>query len=461
MTETMEPEIVQQFERGLPNSPEAEICLLASMMLDKGVRTECLSMICRDDFFSTDYQIIFDVMASLAQREKPIDAVIVFEELVKRQLLEEIGGKGVIAQILGAVPSSAHGTHYAGIVKEKSVLRGVIDAANKMLQAAYAPMLGDAAEKIIDTASMRLAELASAGSRANSTKQLRDILPTVRERLASIDDLDLIQTGLAPLDQIIGGIGKGEMWLLAGRPSMGKSLASKQIARNVAKEGIGVAVFAREERAIGVAGNIWSSEAYVENRKIRVPRELADRDWDKLEAAQKRLHELPIFINDKLKTLAEIRSETASLVARKGVQLVIVDHIGKVQAGGRTDYERASLASNGIADMIHDLGVAGLIPVQLNRSIEGERKRGTNARPSLSDLRSTGELEQDADGVLLLHREDYYRINEPGYAPDHEVEINVAKMRGGERGAVARLHALLPFLTFADQSETPQLWEKP
>src|SRR5918992_5486030 len=219
MSQLIDPSIARQFDRLPPHSIEAEMCLLASMMLDKDVVGQCVQIVDRDAFYQADHQILFDIVVKLYEQNRPIDAVIVREELAKRQLLEEVGGSAYLAQILSTVPSSAHGAHYAGIVREKALLRQLIAASNDILRDAYAPH--EQADLVLDKAEKKIFDIAQKKVGGAMTA-MEDVLLEVFEMIESRGQRG-VETGFLDLDDMLNGLQNGEMIIVAARPSMGKA----------------------------------------------------------------------------------------------------------------------------------------------------------------------------------------------------------------------------------------------
>lgn len=441
------PAMTNPFDRLPPSSIEAERCLLASMMLDRGVIPDALAAIGRDDFYQSDHQIIFDALAGLYAADAQIDALVVREELIRRGLFEECGGMAYLAKILDSVPSSAHAPQYAGIVRQKSIWRGLIAAANDALRDGYAAQDEDAAEAVGRTMA-RLAKLMGTGKSLGYTS-LADAVAAAYEQIGA-GEVPLIPTGFRDLDAIVGGIAPGEMLVIGARPSMGKSTLGRQFAVRIARTGYPVGIISLEESIPKMARNLLSSEASVENQRLRRG-ELVEHDWRELAGGVARLSAMPVFMADRAFRPAAIRAVVSRWVERHGVRLVILDYLQRVQAGGKDRFEKVTNASLEISAMLKELGVAGVVMSQLKR--ETDRR---NTRPGMSDLRESGQIEQDADGIALLHREDYYRATDPARASepmDGVAELIIAKWRDAARGKTVKLKSNLRYQRFEDFEE--------
>src|SRR5690348_12171540 len=222
MSQLIDPSLARQFERLPPHSIESEMCLIASMMLDKEMIGQVVQIVDRESFFQADHQILFDLLIKLYEQNRPIDAIILREELVKRQLLDEIGGVAYLAQIIGSVPSAAHGAHYAGIVREKALLRQLISASNDILRDAYAPH--EQADLVLDKAEKKIFEIAQKKV-GNAMVPMEDVLHEVFEMIENRGQRG-VETGFFDLDEMMNGLQNGEMIIVAARPSMGKCLAA-------------------------------------------------------------------------------------------------------------------------------------------------------------------------------------------------------------------------------------------
>jgi replicative DNA helicase len=438
-----------RFDNLPPHSLEAEMCTLSAMMLagdNPAMLASIRASIGRDDFFQADHQIIFDVICACADQNGAVDAMLVREDLIRRELLEEIGGIDYLARILNEVPNAANGAHYAGIVREKATLRRIIGAASDTLRRCYAPMTGEGPD---DIAREFLAELhgvcrgRASQSIVKFDRLLADVMQTRRDGVAT-----RIGTGLRTLDEICGGLPKGGYTILAGRPSMGKSQLGKQVVKNVARSGIAVGIVSCEETLQKIGQNYLSGESGVENNRIAYGN-CDEREWGQIEAAAvPAFTSLPIFATDKPVRLGEVESAITTLVTRYGCELVFVDYLQLIDApGAQTKEQEIAKVSIALKHVFKGLGAAGLVAAQLSRANE----TGTVRRPELRDLRHSGQIEQDGDVILLLHREDYYHYKQRDYAPNHVLEVNVAKNKDGPMGT-ARLHFEGKYQTVKDRA---------
>jgi replicative DNA helicase len=434
MTRLIDPSIARQFDRLPPHSVEAEGCALSALMLcgdDRGTFDLIRAQLRTESFYQADHGIIFDVVCEMADRGKAIDAVLVSQELKRRQLLEDIGGVEYLAHLLRAIPSAAHGPHYAGVVREMAILRGIITASNDALRRCYAPMHGDSAAGIAAAFADELVSLARTGAAAKFCT-LGEALMEVLDAKTSHKS-DRIRTGLADVDDMIGGIPLGEFTLIGGRPSMGKSQIAKQVVLNAAAKGDGpCAVVTIEETRHKVAENALSNLSGVENNRIAYGT-LGPQDWHEISQAEPKLRKLPVFIDDVPLRLDEVTEAVTVAVLKHKCRLVVVDYLQLIDPGSEeTENREITKISRALKGLAKRLNVALIAVCQLNRGNESSGVR----RPTLRDLRGSGSLEQDGDLIILLHREDYYRYTEPGYLPNHRLEAIVAKNKKGCVGTV-------------------------
>lgn len=266
MEQLIDSNISQQFTRLPPAAVEAEMCMLASMMLDRDVVGQIVQILGRDELYQADHQVLFDIIVKLYEQNHPIDAVIVTEELKKRQLLEEVGGVGYIGQILNSVPSSAHGAHYAGIVREKAILRRLIHVSNETLRDAYAPH--EQADLILDKAEKRIFEIAQRKIGGDMVP-LESVLHEVFEMIENRGQRGL-ETLFTDLDDMLNGLQKGEMIIVAARPSMGKTAFSMNMIEAIsADQRLPCAVFSLEMSKQQLAQRMLCSRGDIDSHKLR------------------------------------------------------------------------------------------------------------------------------------------------------------------------------------------------
>jgi replicative DNA helicase len=430
MSQLIESTAASQFDRLPPHSIEAEMCLLASMMLDKEIIGQAVTLVDRDAFYQADHQIIFDVLLKLYEQNRPIDAVIVREELMKRQLLDEIGGSAYLAQILNAVPSAAHGAHYAQIVREKAMLRQLISASNEILRDAYKP--NDQVELVLDRAEksiFAIAEKRISGSMTPLETVLHEVYEMIEDR-----GRRGVETDFHEIDDMLNGLQNGEMIIVAARPSMGKTAFAMNIIENVAaNHRLPVAVFSLEMSKQQLAQRMLCSRAAIDAQKVRKGM-LNAEEYRKLASVVVELSKAPIWVDDSPGlTPLELRAKARRLKMQHDIKLIMLDYMQLMDnPGPESRQQQISEISRSIKAVARELSVPVIALSQLNRS--SEQRDGH--RPRMSDLRESGSIEQDADVVMLLHREDYYNQQNPDFIPDNIAEVIIAKQRNGPTGTV-------------------------
>jgi replicative DNA helicase len=419
-----------QFDRLPPHSIEAEMCLLASMMLDKEMIGEVVQLVDRESFFQTDHQIIYDVLVRLYEHNRAIDAVIVREELLKRQLLEEIGGVQYLAAILNSVPSAAHGKHYAGIVREKALLRQLIAASDDILRSAYAPH--EQADLVLDKAEKKIFDIAQQKV-GGSMVAMEEVLHEVFEMIENRGQRGL-ETGFFELDDMMNGLQNGEMVIVAARPSMGKTAIAMNMIEHIAADSVlPCAVFSLEMSKQQLAQRMLCSRGGIDAHKLRKGM-LTSEEYTKLANVVGELAKAQIWVDDSPGlTPLELRAKARRLKLKHDIKCIMIDYMQLMDnPGPDSRQQQISEISRGIKAVARELNIPVLALSQLNRATEGR----DGHRPRMSDLRESGSIEQDADVVMLLHREDYYRMSEPDFQPDNVAEVIIAKQRNGPTGTV-------------------------
>lgn len=430
MSQLIDPAVARQFDRLPPHSIEAEMCLLASMMLEKEMIGQAVQLIDRESFYQADHQIIYDVLVKLYEMNRPIDSVILFEELVKRQLLDEVGGTAYIAQILNSVPSSAHGMHYAGIVREKAMLRQLIAASNDILRDSYAPY--EQADIVLDKAERRIFEIAQ--KKVGGTMEpMEKVLHEVFEMIENRGQRGLI-TGFHELDDMLNGLQRGEMIIVAARPSMGKTALAMNMVEYIAADlRLPCAVFSLEMSKQQLAQRMLCSRGRIDAHKLRKGM-LNSQEYTTLATVVGELAKAPVWVDDSAGlTPLELRAKARRLKLQHDVKCIMIDYMQLMDnPGPESRQQQISEISRAVKSVARELDIPVICLSQLNRMTEGREGH----RPRMSDLRESGSIEQDADVVMLLHREDYYRMSEQDFQPDNIAEIIVAKQRNGPTGTI-------------------------
>ena len=434
-----------------PHSQEAEVSVLGAILIDNRALNRALEWVKPEDFYRGAHRLIFQAMIDLVDRGEPIDQITLIEIIQSRGQIEGAGGHAGIAALVDSVPTSANVENYARIVREKAVLRRLIEAGNDIVASGLEGT--DDVDAIVDAAQRRIFEVAERRIKGQlvSTREL------VRSSFRIIDQLQerkSLITGVASsftdLDKLTGGFQKSDLIILAARPSMGKTSLALNIAQRAAIDNNRtVAIFSLEMSAMQLVMRMLCSEARVDATRVRSGF-LTREDWGRLPVAAGKISEAPMFIDDTAAlTVTELKAKARRLKNDKGLDLVIVDYLQLMQ--GRRDAERRDLEIGDISRSLKGLAKELEVPVialsQLRRAVED---RPGKKRPQLSDLRESGALEQDADVVIFIHREEMYRRgDDTPEAKEKEgiAEIIIGKQRSGPVGDV-KLAFLKQYATF-------------
>lgn len=423
--------------RSMPESLEAEAAVLGSMMIDPACIGQVAETLKADAFYRVEHQLIFNALILLYEKNKGegIDGVLLRNELQNRGQLDEVGGVDYLVKLMDSVPSSANVLYYMGIVKDKQLLRNIIQAAGDVLESAYNPT-GDTGEKI-DEAERRIFEISSETVKGEADS-LKDLVTQAYELIEKRDGKHVtgIPTGYYKLDELTCGLQKGDMIIIAGRPSMGKTSLVMNIVEHMGtKEKIPVAIFSLEMGRQQLAERFLCSKSGVDSQLVRKGR-LTTEEYQKLVEACGSLSEAPIFIDDTSGlTPLELRSKSRKLKSKYDIKCIIVDYLQLMSVGNKKTESRQqeiTEISRYIKALARELNVPVVVLSQLNRAPEGREDH----RPRMSDLRESGSIEQDADVVMLLHREDYYHRGEESYENTGDAEVIIAKQRNGPTDTV-------------------------
>jgi len=426
-----------RIERVPPQSIEAEMSLLGSMIIDSEVIGEVLQILGpegRQRFYRNDHRQLYEVLVSMYDARQPIDAITCRDELQRRGVLGEIGGVEYIVQLVESVASPANAPYYARIVRDKSMLRDLIRASGEVMELAYHE--AEPARQILDQAEQRIFDVVSQRV-VGEAQNLKTILKEVYERLQLREEgvISGLPTGFYQLDERTSGLQNGEMIVVAARPSMGKTALGLNIAEHIAAdENKPVAFFSMEQSAHQVAQRILCGRAGIDSHQLRRGR-LSERDIAHLSMVAGELEHKPLFIDDTPgMTALELRSKARRLFLRHNLAAIFVDYLQLMYSSGRVENRQQEVAeiSRALKALARELNIPVVVIAQLNRQTEGREGH----RPRMSDLRESGAIEQDADVVLLIHREDYYHQGSPGYTPTNLAEIIIAKQRNGPVGKI-------------------------
>ena len=420
-----------------PHDIDAEQAVIGSMLTDKDAVVDAIEVLKSDDFYRQDNKTIYEAILNLYNRAEPIDIITVKSELNSIGKLEAVGGLEYIAVLPDKVPTTANVEKYIKIVEEKSILRKLIKASNELIDLGYAQ--SEEVDSIIDQAEKKVFEI-SQGKNQKGYTPIKDILV---ESFAEIEKLynqkepiTGIPTGFADLDYKTAGLHNSDLVLIAARPAMGKSAFALNIATHAAVQAkVPTVIFNLEMSKSQLVNRMLCSEAMVDSNKIRTGK-IEEDDWVKLATALGPLSEAPIYIDDTPGiTVTEIRAKCRKLKMEKNIGLVVIDYLQLIQGSGKRNSSREqeiSEISRSLKILAKELDVPVVALSQLSRAAE----QRADHRPMLSDLRESGAIEQDADIVMFLYRDDYYN---PDSEKKNIAEVIMAKHRAGSTGTIELL----------------------
>jgi replicative DNA helicase len=418
-----------------PQDLDTERALLGALMLSQSAIYEVADIVGVDSFYAGKHRVIFEAMLGLHGKGEPIDVVTLSAKLKERKQLQEIGGAGYLSELVGAAASPGSARHYAQTVQTKFVLRSLIGAADTIGELGFQEDRD--VEVVLDEAQQAVFSVTQSPM-LRTFKDLKDELGPAMERIEQLQKhekgLRGIPTGFAQLDNLLAGLQKSDLVILAARPSMGKTALALDIARQTAtKHGTPVGIFSLEMSSEQLVDRMLAAQAGVNSWKLRTGKITSDDEFERLQAALGVLSEAPIYIDDKPSTtVLGMRSVARRLKMEKGLKLIIVDYLQLItpvsSRGNDNLVQQVTEISRSLKAMARELEVPVLALSQLSRAVETRR-----GRPRLSDLRDSGSIEQDADVVMFIHRDDKMNENSdrPGVA-----EILIEKHRNGPTGKV-------------------------
>ncbi|HZR93463.1 MAG TPA: replicative DNA helicase [Gaiellaceae bacterium] len=432
-----------------PQNLDAEESVLGAMMLSPGAIGAVSETLSAGDFYRESHAKIYRAALALYGRGEPVDAITLVDELERRGELDDIGGKARIHELAALVPAASNAGHYARIVHEMATLRGLIRAGSEIARLGL-ERDGEEATELVDRAEQIVFEL-SQSRVAGDFSHIEELLKESFERITALyesgSDITGIPSGFRELDRMTSGFQRGNLIILAARPSMGKSGLALCIAAELAvRRSTPVALFTLEMSKAEVTQRLMCSEAKVESQRLRSGN-LAQDDWPRLTAACDRLAKAPLYVDDTGSiTMMEIRSKARRLKMREPeLGLIVVDYLQLMTSGSNAEnrVQEVSQISRSLKVLARDLDVPVLALSQLSRAVEQRHDK----RPILSDLRESGSIEQDSDLVLFIYRDEYYNPEES----DQQglAEVILAKHRNGPTGPI-KLSFLKRFAKFAD-----------
>jgi replicative DNA helicase len=418
-------------ERTLPNNLEAERTVLGAILVDNAAFNSAAEILSREDFFRDAHRRIFEAMAVLAERSQPIDLVTLKDELARRSALEAVGGATFLAALVDGVPRITSVEHWSRLIKEKAVVRNLIHAGNRIVQSCYEGE--DEAAELLDRAEKAIFDIAERRIRQGFV----DMGEIVKESFRTIDQLSQskdvvtgLPTGFVDIDEMTSGLQKGELVIVAGRPAMGKTSFCLNVAQHVAlRTGETAGIFSLEMSRAQLALRMLCSDARIDSHRLRTGK-LTEKDWARLAKAYTDLSQARLFIDDSATiTPLEMRAKCRRLKAEHNLGLVIVDYLQLVTSSGRVENRQQELSaiSRSMKGLAKELDIPVIALSQLSRAPEAR----TDKRPQLSDLRESGALEQDADTVMFIYREEEYKATDENRGI---AEIIIGKQRNGPTG---------------------------
>ena len=441
-------------ERVPPQNIEAEQAVLGAMLIEKEAIARVTELLKGGDFYREAHRLIFEAMLDLYNRNEAVDMITVIELLKREKKKKKVGGIAYVTSLANSVPTAANVHYHAKIVEEKALLRQLIQTSTKIAALGYEG--SEEVSQIVDQAEKMILEVSNrriGGDFTPIKSIVLDAFGKIEQLYESRGGITGLATGFKDLDRLTSGLQKSDLILVAARPSMGKTAFTLNIASNVAiREKKAVAFFSLEMSKEQLVQRMLCAEASIDSQKLRIG-ELEDDDWTKLINAADRLSGAPIFIDDTAGiSVLEMRSKARRLKVEHDLSLIIIDYLQLMQGsggkGGENRQQEISEISRSLKGLARELGVPVVALSQLSRSVESRQVK----KPMLSDLRESGSLEQDADIVAFLYREDYYN---PDTENKNITEIIVAKHRNGPVDSV-QLFFHKQFTRFADLTRMPE-----
>lgn len=418
-----------------PNDQDAEESILGACMMSRRAIDATGEVVRPSDFYRQSHGLIYQAILDLHAADRPVDAITVADRLTEMGMLDQCGGTTRIHEIAVLTPSAGNARHYATIVRDAATLRGVLDAGKEIQQLAR-DRQGTAGEILerVEEITFALTRHRPTGPEFVDSETVMAETITRMEKLSHGGDIVGLPTGFTEIDRVTSGLHPGNLIVVAGRPSMGKSAFAFGVALNTAvQSGLPVAIFTFEMNRVEVAQRLISAESFVDASRVRSPSRLSPDDWKRVMAASARISAAPLVMDDtKTATMADVRSRCRRLkILRPNLALVIIDYLQLMGSGrDRVENRQQDLTaiSRDLKLMASELDIPVLVLSQLSRTVEGRHDK----RPILSDLRESGAIEQDADVVAMIYRGEYY------FPEDTELqglaEIDIAKQRNGPTG---------------------------
>ena len=434
-----------------PHSIEAESSVLGGLLLDNGAWDRVADLLTDGNFYRYEHRLIYAAIGELVNASKPADVITVFEQLQNLGKADEVGGLSYLNALAQYVPSASNIRRYAEIVRERAILRKLVSASDEIATSAFNPQ-GKAVDKILDEAEQKIFHIGEEGSRNKQgfqgmDKLVVELLDRVQEMAENPNDITGVPTGFYDLDRMTSGLQAGDLVILAARPSMGKTALAINIAEHVAlHEGLPVAVFSMEMGASQLAVRVVGSIGRIDQSHLRTGK-LTDEEWSRLSETIEKLRDVSLHIDESAGlTVSELRANARRLARQCGkLGLIVVDYLQLMSVSTSMNDENRATAvgeiSRGLKMLAKELQCPVIALSQLSRGVESR----TDKRPMMSDLRESGAIEQDADIIMFIYRDEYYTkeaCKEPGIA-----EVIISKQRNGPTGTV-KLAFIKPLTKF-------------
>jgi replicative DNA helicase len=446
------PKTDSQFDRTPPQDVAAEQCVLGGMMLSKDAIADVVEIVRTGDFYRPMHATIFDTILDLYGRGEPADLITVAAALTDAGDISRVGGAPYLHTLISSVPTAANSAYYARIVSERAVLRRLIEAGTRIVQLGYGTLGGGGrdTDDLVDLAQQAVYDVTERRVSEDFVR-LEDLLQPTLDEIEAVGAqggaMTGIPTGFTDLDRLLNGLHAGQLIIVAGRPGLGKSTAAMDFARSCSvTHNMASAIFSLEMSKVEIVTRLLSAEARVSLHTLRSG-QLNDDDWSKLARRMGEISDAPMFVDDTPNmNLMEIRAKARRLKQRHDLKLVVVDYLQLMSSPKKTESRQQEVAelSRGLKLLAKEIQCPVIAVSQLNRGPE----QRTDKRPQLSDLRESGSIEQDADVVILLHRDDYYDKESPRAG---EADFIVAKHRNGPTDTVT-VAAQLHFSRFVDMA---------
>ncbi|MBE5924584.1 MAG: replicative DNA helicase [Lachnospiraceae bacterium] len=422
-------------KRVLPNNLKMEQAVIGSMLMDRSAVVEAMDLLTKDDFYYSQYGLLFEAIVALYNEGKPIDLAIVSNKLKEMGAPESVSGMSYIGEVMDAVQFASHVGEYAKIVQDKAVLRKMIKYAEKTMADCYAAE--SAVDDILDSSEKDLLDITQKRNTGDSFTSMKDIALSVLDKIEESakrgSKVTGVPTGFVDLDNKLTGLHGSELILIAARPAMGKTAFALNIAQYAAmKAGVPCAIFSLEMSKEQLATRLIAMDSQVDSQSIRTG-QLQDSDWDEIMTSTFRVGEMPMYIDDTPGiSISELRSKCRKLKQTKDIGLIVIDYLQLMNGSGKSEsrQQEISTISRSLKKLARELDVPVIALSQLNRAVDSREDH----KPVMSDLRESGAIEQDADVIMFIYREDYYLKEES--KRQNIADIIVAKQRNGSTGPV-------------------------